>query len=228
MSEKKNIHDGHRQRIDEKVKTLGLDAMPPHEQLEYMLYQIIARGNTNPIAHELLQRFGSLGQIFLASERELMSVNGVGSRTAKFITQIPAIAGIYSRATMGTAPILDSAEKLGDYAITLFGGKLTEDVYILSLAANKRLLRHDRIASGGVSDAPIYVRNVIDIAVSNKAHSLVLAHNHPSDELLPSNDDIVVTKKVSAALAAMDVKLIDHIIVSGKKYISMKKSGIMF
>jgi len=223
-----NVHAGHRQRIDAKVKSIGLDAMPQHEQLEYMLYQIIAQGNTNPIAHELLQKFGSLEQVFHASERELMQVNGVGARTAKFISQIPAIAGIYQRSIMGNSVILDSIEKIGEFATTLFGGKLVEEVYIISLAANKRLLRHDRVASGGVSDAPIYVRNIIDVVMTSKAHSVVMAHNHPSGELLPSADDVMVTQKVAAALKAMDAKLLDHVIVSGKKYVSLKKSGIIF
>jgi len=226
---KTNVHAGHRQRIDAKVKLIGLDAMPPHEQLEYMLYQIIAQGNTNPIAHDLLAKFGSLEQVFHASERELMQVAGVGARTAKFISQIPAIAGIYHRSVMGgSAVILDSIEKIGEFAVTLFGGKMIEEVYIINLAANKKLLRHDRVATGGVSNAPIYVRNIIDVVMESKAHSVILTHNHPSGELLPSADDITVTQKVAAALSAMDVKLLDHVIVSGKKYISLKKSGIIF
>jgi len=229
MDAKNNVHDGHRQRIDAKVKSIGLEAMPPHEQLEYMLYQVIARGNTNGIAHDLLQKFGSLEQVFHASERELMSVGGIGSRTAKFITQIPAISGIYQRSVMNAeCLILDTVEKLGEYAVTLFGGKLTEEVYIISLAANRRLLRHDRVATGGVSDAPVYIRNIIDTVMASKAHSVIMAHNHPSGELLPSSDDAAVTQKAFAALAAMDVKLLDHVIVAGKKYISMKKSGIVF
>jgi len=226
---KPNVHAGHRQRIDAKVKSIGLDAMPQHEQLEYMLYQIIAQGDTCPIAHELLQKFGSLERVFHASERELMQVNGVGARTAKFISQIPAIAGIYQRSIMGgNVTILDSIEKIGEFATTLFGGKLIEEVYIISLAANKRLLRHDRIATGGVSNAPIYVRNIIDVVMASKAHSVVMAHNHPSGELLPSADDVMVTQKVAAALGAIDVKLLDHVIVSGKKYVSLRKSGIIF
>jgi len=228
LEKKINVHEGHRSRIDEKVKSIGLDAMPPHEQLEYMLYQIIARGNTNGIAHELLQKFGSLEQVFHASERELTTVKGVGARTAKFLTQIPAIAGIYQRAAMGNSVVLDTTEKMGEYAATLFGGKLTEEVYLISLTANKRCLRHDKVASGGVSDAPVYVRNIMDYAMTSKAHSVILTHNHPSGELFPSNEDIIVTQKVAAALTAMDVKLLDHIIVSGNKYISMKKSGIFF
>jgi len=228
MDAKKNVHDGHRQRLDDKVKSLGLDALPPHEQLEYMLFQIIARGNTNGIAHDLLQKFGSLEQVFAASERELASVEGVGSRTAKFISQIPAIAGIYQRAIMSDSIVLDTVEKMGEYAVTLFNGKLTEDVYVISLTANNRLIRHDKVASGGVSDAPVYVRNIIDAVVSTKAYSVVLAHNHPSGELIPSADDIAVTKKVFNALILVDVKLTDHIIASGNKYISLKKSGISF
>ena len=228
LNKKQNVHAGHRSRIDEKVRQLGLHNMPQHEQLEYMLYQIIPLGNTNGTAHDLLQKFGSLERVFHASEKELMSVKGIGSRSAKFITQIPAISGIYQRATMGDAVVLNTTDKLGEYATTLFNGKLTEEVYIISLTANNRLIRHDRIAAGGTSNAPVYVRNVIDAVMSSKAYSAVLTHNHPSGELSPSPDDITITKKVSDALSAMDVKLIDHIIAADKKFISLRKSGILF
>jgi len=228
LEKKKNVHAGHRKRIDEKVKQLGLHNMPQHEQLEYMLYQIIPLCNTNGIAHDLLQRFGSLGGVFRANEKELMTVSGIGSRSAKFISQIPEIAGIYHRASMGDdAIVLDTTEKIGEYITTLFNGKLIEEVYLISLTASNRLIRHDRIASGDVSNAPVYVRNIIDAVMSSKAYSVVLAHNHPSGELLPSSDDIAVTQKVAAALAAMDVKLIDHIIAADSKYISLRKSGII-
>ena len=228
LEKKKNVHEGHRLRIDEKVKQLGLHNMPPHEQLEYMLYQIIPLGNTNGMAHDLLQKFGSLGRVFQAGEKELTTVKGIGARSAKFITQIPAIVGIYQRAAMGDAIVLDTTEKIGEYAATLFNGKLIEEVYLISLAANNRLIRHDRVSSGGVSSAPVYVRNVIDVVMASKAYSAVLTHNHPSGELWPSPDDIAITKKVSDALGAMDVKLIDHIITAEQKYVSLRKNGIIF
>jgi len=228
LDKKVNIHAGHRKRIDEKVKQVGLHNMPAHEQLEYMLYQVIPLGNTNGIAHDLLQKFGSLGGIFYASEKELMLVNGIGSRSAKFIAQIPVISGIYQRATMGEKIVLDTTDKIGEYVITLFNGKLTEEVYIISLTANNRLIRYDRIATGGTSNVPVYVRNIIDVVMSSKAYSAVLAHNHPSGELLPSPDDVEITKKVAAALSVMDVKLIDHIIAADKKYVSLRKTGIIF
>ena len=228
MEKRSNIHAGHRQRLDEKVRVMGLDALPQHEQLEYMLYQIIARGDTNGIAHGLLQKFGSLEQVFNASARELETVDGVGARTANFISQIPAIAGIYQRSTVGDKPILDTTEKLGEYATTLFYGKPIEEVYVICLTAKRKLTRFQRVSIGGVSSVPVYVMNLVDSIAASKPHSVVLAHNHPSGEVTPSSDDIELTKKVADALNGMNVNLLDHVIVAGKKYISMKKSGIIF
>jgi len=213
--------------MDEKVELIGLANLPEHEQLEYMLFQIIPLADTNEMAHALLDKFGSLGQVFAATPRELASVKGVGSRTAKFIAHVPAISGIYERAVMGEGIVLDSVEKIGDYAVTLFRGKTAEEVYLLLLSANGKLLRHQRIAVGDEDQAPVYIKEIMNVIVASNASSVILTHNHTKGNVTPSPNDVDVTQKVAAALSSVDVKLLDHVIVYMRKYFSMKKENLL-
>ncbi|MCL2838145.1 MAG: JAB domain-containing protein [Oscillospiraceae bacterium] len=145
-----------------------------------------------------------------------------------FIEQLPTISGIYDRMMMGDTPILDTTEKVGKYAITLFYSKMAEELYLISLSSSKRLISYDQISRGDPNSAPAPIRLIMETVISSNAHSVVLAHNHPSGELEPSINDIDVTTKVANALKTIDVKLHDHIIVSRKKYVSMKKIGIIW
>ena len=145
-----------------------------------------------------------------------------------FVKQLPVISGIYDRMMIGDAPILDTTEKIGEYAISLFYGKMAEEVYVISLSSSKRLIRCGLISRGSPTSAPAPVRLIMEVAILSNAHSIVLVHNHPSGELIPSHDDVEVTTRIAIALKTIDAKLYDHIIVSRKKYFSMRDSGFFW
>ena len=223
-------HNGHRKRLDEKNRIVGAEQMPEHEVLERILFTVIPRGNTNFMAHELLKMCGSLYGVLTASPQELTKVAGIGNRAAEFLHDLLPLLGIVERCRMDeegkSKPCLDTVEKMGEYAKSIFYGKLTEACYMVSLNASKRVYRLDRIAQGSLDEVPVYTREVIKLALYIEADSVFLVHNHPAGYLVPSQSDIAMTQEIGRGLMTLGIELIDHIIVGGGDYISLKQMGV--
>ena len=134
---KDNLHEGHRKRIDDKSRIMGFEFLEEHEQLEKILFSVIPRGNTNEIAHELLDLFGSLKGVLMADVVSLQSVEGVGTRTAEFLHDLAPILGVVERAIKdeNKENVLDSDEKIGEYVKTFFYGKSVESLFMFSLSS---------------------------------------------------------------------------------------------
>lgn len=218
------IHSGHRSRIDEKSRIMGLEFLEEHEQLEKLLFAVIPRGNTNGIAHNLLQEFGSLYGVLSADTGQLRAVDGVGVRTAEFLHDLLPLLGIAERSMLssGEKPVLDTTEKIGEYAKTLFYGKVIENLYMISLNSAMRVIRFDKISEGTATAASVSLHKIAKRAVLNEAYAVVLAHNHPGGKTEPSVSDLMLTRDVSDALSKLDVILVDHIIVAAGGWHSIK------
>ena len=129
-----NVHSGHRSRLDKKVMEKGLEMLEPHEQLEHILFAVIPRGDTNALAHRLLERFMTVAGVLNADVEELMLIEGVGRRTAMFLTDLPQLLGIVERSVWADAPPkLRESEEVAEFVKTYFYGKLTEEIYVISL-----------------------------------------------------------------------------------------------
>ncbi len=223
-------HSGHRKRLDEKSKLLGFDVLEDHEQLEKLLFCVIPQGNTNPLAHQLLDHCGSLYGVLTASPEELTKVPGVGHRTAQFLHDLLPLLGCVERSMLQENkrqyPYLGTAEERGIFAKSLFYGKLTECCYMVSLNKKKQAYRFDKVSEGNGSETPLYIKELVKLALRTNAESVMLVHNHPSGSLVPSRSDITVTQEFSRSLDAVGISLADHIIVSCGEYISLKEMGI--
>lgn len=222
-----NIHKGHRKRIDEKSALFGLEFMEEHEQLEKLLFAVIPRGNTNIIAHDLLDKFGTLYGVLTADVDRLQSVEGVGSRCAKFLHDLMPLLGIVERSIQSEPRlILDTTEKVGAYTKTLFYGKVTESLYMISLNSALHPTRYDKISEGTATSTDVSLIRLAKQAVLNDAHAVVLAHNHPGGRLFPSEADLYMTHAARDALKSLNIALADHIIVAcGKWYSILKNKG---
>jgi DNA repair protein RadC len=198
-----------------------------HELLELLLFYAIPRGDVNALAHKMLERFGSLYKLFNAPLEALTSIDGVGENTALLIKLLPQLGRWYdiSRNEYILAP--KAANDAGVVLAPYFLGLETEVVYIMTLTARGQLIKCSKAFEGTVNETNIYTRRVIEIALNDSAAGVVIAHNHPSGETLPSRSDIAATKALSSALSLIDVKLLDHIIVAGNDWISIKKIGAM-
>lgn len=220
----KPLHEDHRSRMRARVERYGLESLAEHEILEYLLFYVIPRRDTNPIAHALIDRFGSLANVLDASPQELEQVPGVGPRTAHFLHDLQQTQRCYQFSRVRPRQNLDTARKLAAYIVPLFHGAQQEKLLMLALDDRKRLLRTIWLNEGSAASAEIRLSRLSAAAVTAGAFYVVLAHNHPDDVVLPSAADIQNTQRIAQALELLEIHLLDHIIVAGGDWISLRDS----
>lgn len=221
----KNVHKGHRQRLKARFMREGLDNFEEHQVLELLLFYAIPQRDTNPIAHALLERFGTLANVLDASPEELAEVDYMGDNAVTLLKMVTAMCRSYQISSSVWAKQLTSIEECGDYLMPYFYGRRHETVYLLCLDAKCSILCCEKMGEGGVNSAGVSVRSIVEKAIRVDASSVVLAHNHPSGFAYPSPEDIYTTRRVAAALDAVDIQLTDHIIVAGDEWVSLAQSG---
>lgn len=218
-------HLGHRERLKRKIESAGLDHLAPHEVLEYLLFYCIPRRDTNALAHELIKRFGSLSGVFEAKAGELEKIDGVSHSTAMFLSSMPNVSRYYLKDRWRDKPLIKDSFVLGNYLCDLFAGEKNEAFYVISLDSRCRLIKADLVYRGTINETPIYPRMIVEIVLKNNASAVVLSHNHPSGNLAASEADLAVTRTMVDVLTALSVKVIDHVIVCGNRFSSMKSKG---
>ena len=218
------IHDGHRQRVYDRFLKEGLDSFSPHNVLEMLLFYSIPRADTNEIAHRLIERFGSLAAVFDAPESELTKVTGVGERSAVLIKMIPQLARYYM--TDKTADvIITGSRQAGEYLLPRYVGRTVETVMVVCLDNKSKVINTVIVHEGNINVSEVSIQAIASVALQSKASAIIIAHNHPDGIALPSNDDITTTKVICRTLAALNVRVVDHIIVGDNDFVSMLDSG---
>lgn len=219
------VHKGHRQRTLQKFLKYGFDAFAAHEVLEMLLFYAVPRKDTNPLAHELINKFGSIGNIFDADIEELTNA-GLTVNGAVLLKTIPQLMQIYAAEHTGNIK-LDSTTSAKEYFYTRFIGAKTEQVCVACLDSSMRLISCELVSSGERTKVLISPRKVAEIALRNKCRSVFIAHNHPFDDAAASDNDIASTRALKSVLDSVDVQLLDHIIVGKNRTISMKETGTL-
>ncbi len=222
------VHDGHRERLRRRFSAHGLESFADHEVLELLLFYAIPRQDTNPIAHRLMEQFGSLEAVLSAQPEHLGQVAGVGEGTALFLRLVGQIGRRCRLSALEREPvILSSAEAAGAYLLERFAGERLEVAYQLCLDAKGKVLDCRRLAEGDASSAELSIRRVVEYALRFNASAVILAHNHPSGLAIPSRDDVLTTVQIESALQAIGVTLLDHIIVADGDFVSMAQNGTL-
>jgi DNA repair protein RadC len=224
----KRLHAGHRGRLKARFLREGVDSFDDHQVLELLLFYAIPRLDTNPAAHRLMQRFGSLSAVLEADPKDLSSVEGVGANAAEFLTMIPQITRRYFLDRVKhTRKTLNTSEAAADYLVPLMAGRPEEVFYLICLDSQLRVLYPALISEGTVKDAFVHPRHVVEAAVRHKAASVILAHNHPAGSVKPSSHDLKLTRNLVQALGGMNVQVVDHIIVAGEQIYSFSREGTL-
>ncbi len=204
-----------------------MDNFEPHQVLELILFYSIPRRDTNEIAHELLEKYGSVSKVFEADINDLVKTPGIGENSAFILSLIPSLARRYFKDKWGTKPVIDSSTTAGQYAVSLFAGRTYEAFYLICLDSQNRVNFPELIQEGTINESPVYPRLIVEAALRHQANSVILAHNHPGGSLKPSQADMEVTDRIRIALEAISIHVIDHIIVAGDKYVSFAEKGLL-
>lgn len=222
----KPVHQGHRQRLKDRFLKESLDHFEEHQVLELLLFYGIPQRDTNPIAHALLDRFGSLSRVLEASPEELEKIDYVGPNVSTLLKLVTEVARYYQVNCAMREEILLTVDDCGKYLLPYFFGRQNETVFLLCLDAKCKVRCCELVGEGSVNSAGVPIRKIVEMALKSNASSVILAHNHPSGLALPSGEDIQTTRRVAAALDAVEIHLTDHIIVADDDFVSLAQSGL--
>ena len=217
MPDKENLHKDHRSRLRRRYELEGFGNFEDHNVLELLLFYAIPRKDTNPIAHRLLNRFGSLHAVFEASEKELCEVEGIGPSAASFLKMIPQVGRNVVKDKLESEPFTTDA-RLGLYFVNYFRFASIEAACILFLDDEYRFVSIDVIQNGNIDAPRDVVDKTVEIAKNRKATYAVLSHNHADAGIIPTSMDVSATEYIKNDLEALGIKLIAHYIVSGFDY----------
>lgn len=216
----KNIHEGHRKRLRETFNNVNPLTMPEHQILELMISFVQPRKDVNPLAHELLNEFGGLSNVFDASIDDLKKVNGVGEILASFIHFCSKIPAIYSNCKTSYKLELKNPWQIVDYFRSKVVFSSNEEFYLLCLNAQGNVLCFKNLGTGTASKLHLDNRFITSQILKYPTTNVVICHTHPSGSPLPSYDDKTFTLNLLTLLEHLNIKLSDHIIISPNGYFS--------
>ena len=219
---KDNLHAGHRERVKERFLQDGLAGFQQHNILELMLFYAVPQRDTNELAHRLINTFGSLEGVLDASVDELCCVPGVGRNTATLLKLFASMNQYLDLQRHQPRLHMTRGEEIAQYARARNRGHKEEVFSVIGLDADCGYLTYEEISQGTVAATEINVRRAIDALLRAHAACVILVHNHPSGSLTPSVDDLTTTRTLCDAFHLINLKVIDHLIVSDTDYLSMR------
>ena len=220
-----NLHEGHRERVRQEFLQHGFDQnTPPHKVLELLLFYCVQRADTNPIAHELNKKYGSVAAVLDAPVEELASFKGLSERSAVLLKLIMPIAQRYIYDKREQTPTFNGLESIGRYILGSFLGETREKVAVMCLDAKGSMLDFAFLGEGSIDSVGLSNRELVKRALQLNATAVVLCHNHPNGIALPSDNDIILTTQAADALRSVGIQLIDHVIVADTDFVSMAQS----
>lgn len=218
-----NVHAGHRERLKKRFLSEGLGTFETHNVLELLLFYSNPQKDVNGLAHELINRFGSLGNVFDAEYEELITLNGVKDHTATLLKLIPALSQIYydEMFSAGQSRSKFDIDSIKEHLIRLFAGKKNEEVYLLTFDSDDSLKNTIFLQRGSLSYTAVETRNLVQTALRAGYEKIALAHNHPDGSAFPSMEDIETSERLKRGLDFCGLKLCEHFIVAGNQCIGM-------
>lgn len=225
MSTNENLHAGHRERTINKFLNYP-DAFGEHELLEVLLFYAVPRKDTNPLAHKLLRAFGSLEKVFSATSEELMTVDGVGKSVAAAIRVVGQIIAsqekLKKKRVRLTAPA-DAKALIKEY----LSGKPNETFILVLLNSKMDIITVLEFTDDKMDQVSADIPEISHALSIHRPRYAVIAHNHPSKIIIPSEKDDIATKKVALICSVHGVDITDHLILGGDDVYSYRNGGMM-
>lgn len=218
---------GNRQRQRDRFLTLGADAFLECELLELLLHYAAPRANVKPVAKSLLERFGGLLAVLAAEPAALRQVKGVGTMTLHLLKLVHALMGRALREEIKGKHAIQSWAQLIDYCTVMMAYEPRENFRIMFLDNKNHLIGDEVQQVGTVNQAAIYPREVIKRALEVGATSIIMVHNHPSGDPVPSRADITLTTKIQSIGKDLGISVHDHLVIGHNKFRSFKSMRIL-
>ena len=224
-TKEKQIHANHRNRMKNIFVENGLDAFSEIQKLEFLLFFSIPQKDVNPLAHTLLDEFGSLQGVLDADFDSLLKISGVGKQTALLLKTFDAVAK--------EKPAANSTLRLGnttlakEYCYNLLKKATIEEFYVICMDETHKVLKTKKINAGSANRVNITISEITKLCFSCNATEIIISHNHPSGNDKFSDDDLTLTHNIMCNCLLNDIRLIDHILVTPTKTFSLANQGVI-
>ncbi|HQF31841.1 MAG TPA: DNA repair protein RadC [Hyphomicrobiales bacterium] len=215
-------YHGHRERLRQRFRAAGADALADYELLELVLFRVLPRRDVKPLAKKLIERFGSFAEVITASPNLLREVPGVGESVGIDLAIVFAAAQRIARGELRKRPVLSSWSSVIDYCRTTMAFAEKEQFRVLFLDKKNTVIADEVQQSGTVDHTPVYPREIVKRALELSATALILVHNHPSGDPTPSRADIQMTRSIVEIAAPLGITVHDHIVVGKEGHASFR------
>ena len=217
----------HRKRLRERFHKAGAEGMHDYELLELLLTFSIPRRDVKPVAKKLISTFGSLSGVLDAEQKELEKLNGVGSMSASLIHLIKELYSGYLAENMKKENVLSSPDAVIDFSRVKLSGLSNEAFMVIYINVKNEVIDHALLQEGTLDNVAVYPRRIVETALSHHASGVILVHNHPSGNPMPSKEDKILTKEIAVAAFALDIRVLDHLIVGKEGYFSFMENNLL-
>jgi DNA repair protein RadC len=213
---------GHRDRLRERFRSAGEEALTDYELLELLLFRAIPRRDVKPLAKALIRRFGSFAEVVGAPINRLLEVQGLGLSAATELKIAEAAARRIARGAVAKRTVLSSWSTVIDYCRTAMAFSEREEFRILFLDKRNALIADEVQQTGTVDHTPVYPREIIKRALELASTAIILVHNHPSGDPTPSSADIAMTREIVDVAKPLGITVHDHIIIGREGHASFR------
>ncbi len=226
-----DLHKGHRARLREQYLASDGKGFSDHLLLELLLSYAIPRKDVNPLAHRLLNEFGSLERVLGATKSELSGIDGVGPQT---VTLLQLVFDLHRRMELRvsfpqkSAPRLNNTDRIARYALTVAAHDRYETLRLFCLDASLRLIRACELSVGSNSSVLTEPRQIIEKAFFYRADSIVLTHNHPSGNVAPSLEDLRINERLNGLAKELGLSISDNLILGERCAYSFRHNRVFF
>ncbi len=215
---KKHLHGGHRERLKRQFLERGAYGFHEHQILELLLFYAIPQKDTNPLAHVLLERFGSLLNVLKASREELISVSGVGGHTADFLQQFSCFAINTLEETFDPEIRYDCFQRTGDFLLAHHQKHEGHLVTVLLLNNRYELISHETVAACSIHSAQLHPDEIVRLVLDKNASMVIVAHSHPGQIVVETQEDKMITELLAERFELLNIIFLEHYLIVGHRY----------
>ncbi|MEE8044274.1 MAG: DNA repair protein RadC [Thermodesulfobacteriota bacterium] len=217
----------HRKRLRERFQKAGADGMHDYELLELLLTFSIPRRDVKPVAKKLINKFGSLPGVLDADQDELEKLKGLGPMSASLIRLVKELYCTYLAENMKKHDVLSSPDAVINFSRVMLSGLSNEVFMAIYINVKNEVIDYALLQEGTLDNVAVYPRRIIESALSRHASGVILVHNHPSGNPTPSKEDKLLTKEITDAAFALDIRVLDHLIVGKDGYFSFMENNLL-